>query len=200
MKIPKKIREEIQSKLLDHLGNDRGMLISHPTFKYCSELIKMRYLKFDRAGNKFTRRLSFEFKRILSLDPFPKKNQEFWDEVIKIHVILEGGKSFTSSSYPNKEPNFKLPESVKIGVNSIILNYLRSDYRIDKVLISPVFKYEKNIIQVSFINENSEEVEKQFKFLKINQKVSKPTHHLERIIKIHTGLYGYLNTVYAYHN
>ena len=128
MKIPKKIRIEIQNKLLDHLKIDGGMVITSPTFKFCSELIKMRYLKFDRAGNKFTRRLSFEFKRILSLDPFPKINQEFWDEVIKIHVILEGGKSFTSSSYPNKEPNFKLPESVKIGVNSIILNYLRNGF------------------------------------------------------------------------
>jgi hypothetical protein len=80
------------------------------------------------------------------------------------------------------------------------LNFLRSGYKIDKVVNSPVFKYDRNRIEVSFINENSEEVEKQFKFLKINQKVSKPTPHLERIIKIHTGLFGYLNTVYAYHN
>jgi hypothetical protein len=199
IKIPKKIRNEIENRILEFLKS-KGMLITHPSFNYSFGMIKLRYLIKNKAGNQFSRRIPFKIKSKLSLDSFPKKDQGFFDEVIKIHVTLDKGRRFTSSAYPSKKPNFKLPKSVKRGINHIILGYLRNGHKTaDYVVNSPVFKYERNKVQVRFFDDKFREEKVMFKFLKSNQKVSKPTPDLERIIRVHTGYRGFINTIFAYH-
>lgn len=199
MKIPKKIRNEIEEGLLEHLKSIE-LNINKPAFKFNSELIKLRYLSFSKAGDKFIRRINFKFKRIRSLDSFPIRNLGFFDEVFKIQVILDNNKRITSSSYPNKKPNFKLPKFVKKSLNNIILEYIKTvNWKEEYIINSPIFNYFKNKIVIRYFDGKFVERKMKFWFIKSNQKVLEPNPKLERTVQLIVDVYGLLRNELTYY-
>lgn len=186
IQIPKFIRVEIQTEILEYLKSIGTIITSH-SFKFGSETIDLRYLIFNKAGNQFTRRLRFSFERQRSIDHFPMRNQRFYDEVFYIEVILDQNNSFTSSSYPNRVPNFKLPKFIKNGLNEIILDYVRAvNWREDAnyIINTPSFKYFKNRITVRYFDRKFVEKKLKFRFIKSNSKVWNPTPEIKRVVQL----------------
>jgi hypothetical protein len=199
MKIPKAIRLEIEKGILEHLKST-GLIIASLTFNYGLEVIYMRFLIFNKAGERFVRRLSFNFKRERTLDPYPERNLGDYDEVYCIEVILDKDIGFTTSSYPNEEPNFKLPKFVKNGLNKIILDYLkRINQKEDPYIINtPSFKYFKNRILVKYFDGKFIERKMKFRFKKSNLKIEKPTNKVNRIVKLIVGESNVLKSHFSY--
>lgn len=142
-------------------------------------------MKMNKDGSSFVRRLSFDFKRKRNLDPKPQKNLKFFDEIFSIQVKLDNSKSFTSSTYPNKNPNFKLPKYAKNWIKELILKYLRNWYKVEGfVVCSPVFKFVRNTVNIKFLDDKLREKKMKFRFIKSNSKVLWPTSKIERIVQL----------------